>query len=81
MAERIMARASGPTSPDGITPSDAWDLLENRLEQLNALLLSFYGNMNGWFEEVGPDRRDRLLWIASDLAQDAAALFQRAAKS
>ncbi|MNQ41310.1 hypothetical protein D3C85_549830 [compost metagenome] len=75
MAKRIMARATEPTSSRATTPSAA-DLLECKLEQLNSLLWCCHGAGDGWFEEAGAGHRDNLLWIASDLARDAAALFQ-----
>lgn len=75
MADRIMARALRPTSPQVTTPSAA-DLLECKLEQLNSLLWCCHGAGDGWFEDAGAGHRDNLLWIASDLARDAAALFQ-----
>ena len=76
MAERIMARPLGPEISREDTASDASSLLENKLTQLNALLACFYGEEDDWFEQVGPERRDKLLWLASDLAREAEALFQ-----
>jgi len=79
MAKRIMARATAPASPHATTPNAA-DLLECKLEQLNSLLWCCHGAGDGWFEEAGAGHRDNLLWIASDLARDAAALFQESGR-
>ena len=76
MAERIMARPARPESSDTNPPSAA-DLLECKLEQLNSLLWCCYGAGDGWFEDAGAAHRDNLLWIASDLAREAVALFQQ----
>lgn len=32
-----------------------------------------------WFEEIGPRRRDMMMWIASDLTRDAEDLLQEVA--
>ena len=79
MAKRIMSRPARPESSDANPPS-ASDLLENKLEQLNSLLWCCYGAGDGWFEDAGAGHRDNLLWIASDLAREAVALFQESAQ-
>jgi hypothetical protein len=88
MAERIMAGSNTPgasnpdTPPPGTTFPDAptaADRLENTLEKLNSLLWCCHGTGDGWFEEVGEQHRDNLLWIASDLAREAVGLFQESA--
>lgn len=79
MAERIMSRATGPKSSDANPPSAA-DLLENKLEQLSSLLWCCYGAGDGWFEDAGEKHRDNLMWIASDLAQEAVALYQESGR-
>lgn len=95
MAERIMAGSNTPgASPDpahpGAAPPDpvlptfpeaptAADRLENTLEKLNSLLWCCHGTGDGWFEDVGEQHRDNLLWIASDLAREAVGLFQESA--
>jgi len=78
MADRIMARPNTPVSPEAAaaTAPAAPDLLENKLEQLNSLLWCFYGAGDGWFQEAGEAHRENLLWIASDLAREAVALYQ-----
>jgi hypothetical protein len=74
MADRIMSR--GPrTNSSNENPPSAKDLLENKLEQLRTFLWCLYGN-DGWFEEVGEKHRDNLLWLASDLVEEVATLFQ-----
>lgn len=75
MAERIMAGSNTPGTPLPTGPS-AGDRLENTLEKLNSLLWCCYGAGDGWFESAGEKHRDNLLWIASDLAGEAVALFQ-----
>jgi hypothetical protein len=79
MAKRIIARSPRLESSDANPPSAA-DLLENKLEQLNSLLWCCYGAGDGWFEDAGEKHRDNLLWIASDLAREAVALFQESAQ-
>ncbi|KQW63506.1 hypothetical protein [Variovorax sp. Root411] len=80
MAERIMARDRKRASADATTTTpDASDLLENKLEQLNSLLWCFYGAGDGWFQDAGEAHRENLLWIASDLAREAVALYQESA--
>jgi hypothetical protein len=83
MAKRIMAGRLTPKSSrrtSGSTPAiptgdDAWDLLENKLAQLNSLLWCCHGDGNGWFEEAGEKHRDHMLWIAADLAREAERLL------
>jgi hypothetical protein len=74
-ARRNRSRST-PVSP---TPPTAADRLENTLERLNSLLWCCHGTGDGWFEEVGEQHRDNLLWIASDLAREAVGLFQESA--
>ena len=78
MAGRIMAGPARPASADATTPTTpgASDLLEIKLEQLNSLLWCFYGAGDGWFQDAGEAHRENLLWIASDLAREAVALYQ-----
>ena len=77
MSKRIMAGAAKPASADATaTTRDPSSLLENKLEQLNSLLWCFYGAGDGWFQDAGEAHRENLLWIASDLAREAVALFQ-----
>ena len=75
MADRIMSRGPGQDSPN-TSAQTASDLLENKLEQLHTLLWCCYGSDDGWFEEVGAAHRENLVWLASDLAQEARALYQ-----
>jgi hypothetical protein len=79
MAKRIMSRPARLESSASNPPSAA-DLLENKLEQLNSLLWCCYGAGDGWFEDAGEAHRDNLMWIASDLAREAVALFQESAQ-
>jgi hypothetical protein len=86
MAERIMAgrstpqssrrRTRGSSKPATRTSDEARALLEIKLAQLNSLLWCCYGDGNGWFEEAGEMHRDRMLWIATDLAREAEMLLQ-----
>lgn len=70
-------RGSTPARPTG---DDAWDLLENKLTQLNSLLYCCYGNGNGWFEEAGETHRGNMLWIAADMAREAEMLLQESVR-
>jgi len=77
MSKRIMAGAAKPASADATTTTrDPAGLLENKLEQLNSLLWCFYGAGDGWFQDAGEAHRENLLWVASDLAREAVALYQ-----
>ena len=55
---------------------DASDILENKLTQLQSLLSCCYGDCSEWFEGIGERHRDKIMWIAADLAKDAADLLQ-----
>lgn len=82
MAKRIMARPHTPASPDatatesGPGPSD---LLENKLEQLQSLLWCLHGD-GRWGEQEDSEHLNNVLWLAAELAQEAAALFQESAR-
>jgi hypothetical protein len=86
MAERITVERSMPQSsrrrirgsskPATRTSDEARALLEIKLTQLNSLLWCCYGDGNNWFEEAGEMHRDRMLWIAADLAREAEMLLQ-----
>lgn len=69
-------RTRGPSKPAARTSDEARALLEIKLAQLNSLLWCCYGDGNGWFEEAGEMHRDRMLWIAADLAREAEMLLQ-----
>lgn len=75
MAKRIMSRTTRRKFPPG-SAQTASDLLENKLEQLCTFLWCCYGTGDGWFEEAGPERRETILWMVSDLAWEARELFQ-----
>lgn len=79
MAEKIVAADAAPTKRKGVTPvtnlkpfnmREETLLIDRRLEQLNTLLMCSYGIGRDWFEEIGQDNRDTLVWLASDLAGD-----------
>ncbi|SFP29476.1 hypothetical protein SAMN05216567_105234 [Variovorax sp. OK605] len=83
MAVRIMARRPTPkfrrTRPSRyacLSGDEARDLLEIKSSQLTTLLWCCYGSGNGWFEEAGEMRRDRMIWIAADLAREVEELVQ-----
>ena len=65
-----------PTSVDATNQQDAVDILENKLTQLRSLLSCCYGDWSEWFEGIGGQHRDNLMWLASDLAGDIARLAQ-----
>ena len=86
MAKRIMAGHPAPAprgkSTTGTAPTitdgpSAADLLENRLEQLKSLLACCYGDDAPWAHGGHEKHRDNLIWIAADLASEAAELFQQ----
>jgi len=77
MADQIIAGQTTPTSPDANHQPDASDILENKLTQLRSLLSCCYGEEGEWFEAVGARHRDNIMWIAADLASDAARLLQQ----
>ncbi len=59
---------------------DASDILENKLTQLQSLLSCCYGDCSEWFEGIGEQHRDRIMWIAADLATEAVRLSQEILK-
>jgi len=80
MADQIIAGQDTPTSHGAIASSDAADLLEKKLSQLQSLLKCCYGDGCDWFDAIGAAHRDRVMWIAADLADDAAQLSQELLK-
>ncbi|MET3183971.1 UNVERIFIED_ORG: hypothetical protein ABIC43_007163 [Variovorax guangxiensis] len=80
MADQIIAGQNTPTSDSAIASSDAADLLEKKLSQLQSLLKCCYGDGCDWFDAIGATHRDRVMWIAADLADDAAQLSQELLK-
>lgn len=77
MADQIIAGRNTPASHDANHQPDASDILENKLTQLQSLLSCCYGDEGEWFEAIGPRHRDNIMWIATDLADEAKQLFQR----
>ncbi|MGF6345809.1 hypothetical protein [Variovorax sp. W2I14] len=80
MATKTIARPRTPVSPTG-NDQDPTDLLENTLAQLEALLWICHGEDIDWCSGSGPSHLDNVLWLASDLARKAAALFQLSEKA
>ena len=76
MADRIIAGQNTPASDDATHQQDASDILENKLTQLQSLLSCCYGDWSEWFDAIGARHRDNIMWIAADLATDAARLSQ-----
>ncbi|MDP9604928.1 UNVERIFIED_ORG: hypothetical protein J2W38_004729 [Variovorax paradoxus] len=76
MADQIIAGQNTPTSDDATHQQDPSDILENKLTQLQSLLSCCYGDWCEWFDAIGTKHRDNIMWIAADLAGDAARLFQ-----
>ncbi|SFQ40919.1 hypothetical protein SAMN05216567_115125 [Variovorax sp. OK605] len=90
MAKRIMARRPTPAPPASATSAaattaadtagpSAVDLLESNLEQLRSLLWCCYGEGIEWTTGDGPKHLENVLWIAAELAREAAELFQECA--
>jgi len=67
-----MAKKKTTAAPDWRSKME----MDNQLTKLNSLLMCMYGVGADWLEQVGPTHRDNLLWIASDLAQDCARLWE-----
>jgi len=80
MATKTIARPRTPVSPTG-NDQDPTDRLENTLAQLEALLWICHGEDIDWCSGNGPAHLDNVLWLASDLARKAGALFQLSEKS
>lgn len=80
MADQIIAGQNTPTFHSANASSDAADLLEKKLSQLQSLLKCCYGDGCDWFDAIGATHRDRVMWIAADLADDAAQLSQELLK-
>lgn len=76
MADEIIAGRNTPIPVDATNQQDAVDILENKLTQLRSLLSCCYGDWSEWFEAIGGQHRDNLMWLASDLAGDIARLAQ-----
>lgn len=79
MATKIVAAKATPTKREGVTPVTNLKpfnmraetlLIDRKLAQLNTLLMCSYGVGRDWFEDIGQDNRDTLIWLASDLAGD-----------
>ena len=77
MADRIIAGQNSPVSDDATHEQDASSNLENKLTQLQSLLSCCYGDGGEWFDAIGARHRDNIMWIAADLASEAADLFQQ----
>ena len=58
-----------------ITPQVEWDA-NYKLTQLSSLLYCSYGVGAEWFEEIGAEHRDNILWLCSDLAQEVRRLME-----
>ena len=80
MADQIIAGQNASTFHSANASSDAADLLEKKLSQLQSLLKCCYGDGCDWFDAIGAMHRDRVMWIAADLADDAAQLSQELLK-
>lgn len=80
MADQIIAGQNTPISRSAIASIGAADLLEKKLSQLQSLLKCCYGDGCDWFDAIGATHRDRVMWIAADLADDAAQLSQELLK-
>jgi hypothetical protein len=80
VADRIIAGQNTPTSDDVTHQQDASGTLENKLTQLQSLLSCCYGDCSEWFDAIGAKHRDNIMWIAADLASDAAQFFQQTMK-
>ena len=79
MADQIIAGRNTPASLDANHQPDASDILENKLTQLRSLLSCCHGDCSEWFDAIGAQHRDNIMWIAGDLAEDAERLFQELA--
>ncbi|MNK72912.1 hypothetical protein D3C87_923990 [compost metagenome] len=79
MADQIIAGQTTPESHDANHQPDASDILENKLTQLRSLLSCCHGDCSEWFDAIGAQHRDNIMWIAADLVDDAERLFQQLA--
>jgi len=78
MATRIIGQGtSAPSSPAPQAGSwrEGFDRADEKLTQLRSLLLGCYGVGAEWFEAIGSNHRENLLWLASDLAEDIDSLL------
>lgn len=79
MATRIIGQGTpAPASaPPSVWPSvEGVDRADEKLNQLRSLLACCYGVGSEWFETIGVNHRENLLWLASDLAEDIGSLLQ-----
>lgn len=56
-----------------VTRSEVVIVIETKGFQLLALLASMYGGGRDSFEDMGPENRDILVWLAHDLCADLTA--------
>ncbi|MDQ0037878.1 hypothetical protein J2W30_005657 [Variovorax boronicumulans] len=80
MADEIITGQNTPSSALSTSARDARDILENKLTQLRSILHCCYGAEQELFEAIGAEHRGNIMWIAADLAGDAAIQFQRIPK-
>lgn len=60
-----------------VKPDDLRWRASCKATQLRALLTYCYGVNQAAFEELGPEQRDSILWLAGDLASDIEDLIDR----
>jgi hypothetical protein len=81
MARPTIARPLTPAPSPDRAPQDPTDLLENKLTQLKSLTWACYGGGIDWFNGVGPQHLDNVLWAVADMVGEAEALFQESEKA
>lgn len=69
------ANNTGPTNARGRL--DLGKDISRRLAQLRSLLYGCYGFGAEWLDSMGEERRDNILWMASDLAEQIGADFDK----
>ena len=74
MATPNIARPSTPLPAAG-DPPDPWSTLEEKSTQLHSLLCYCHGGPPGQ-EDAGPEHRDNVFWLASELAKEVMDLIQ-----
>lgn len=87
MANQIIAskdQTSAPKAAEGVALtakqllcSEPAERTTTKLRQLSVLLNGMYGNGQEWLESLPADHKDVMIWLCSDLANDAQAAWHQ----
>lgn len=77
---RKQAIDSSPSALTSFRSQEECEVASTKCTQLSALLTCMYGVGQQWFDDIGTQHRDTLIWLASDLATDIERLMSGGAK-